>query len=233
MSTVSPTGEQQCYHSSTRLPDGRLSVIVDTGAWTNLMGENLAKAIGQRAVDHGLKPEQRKMAEPLNIQGVGGYQKCEWQVTCPVAVPDGQGTSALHRFSAPVVRQSGSNLPGLLGLKSMEEHRAVIDITRKMLIFPGPGDVEIKLPPGSIEIQLEKAPSGHLVIPVDSYGNLAKRKGGLQNPTLELHASIGQSEPFARNCSASASARQGGADDKDKTPPAPPLSAEEEETPQL
>jgi hypothetical protein len=197
------------------------------------MGENLAKAIGQRAVNHGLRPEQRKMSEPLNIQGVGGHQKCEWQVTCPVAVPDGNGTSALHRFSAPVVRQNGSNLPGLLGLKSMEEHRAVIDITRKMLIFPGPGDVEIKLPPGSIEIQLEKAPSGHLVIPVDSYENLVKRKGGLQNPTLELHASVGQPEVSARQCGADALARSCGASSKEQTSSAPQLSAKGAEPPQL
>jgi hypothetical protein len=197
------------------------------------MGENLAKAIGQRAVDHGLRPEQRKMSEPLNIQGVGGHQKCEWQVTCPVAVLDGNGTSALHRFSAPVVRQSGSNLPGLLGLKSMEEHRAVIDINKKMLIFPGPGEVEIKLPPGSIEIQLEKAPSGHLVIPVDSYENLVKRKGGLQNPILELHASVGQPEGSARQCGADTLARSCGASNKEQTSSAPQVSAEGADPPQL
>ena len=41
--------EEHVYHSTTQLPDGRLSFIVDPGAWTNLMGKNLAHALASRA----------------------------------------------------------------------------------------------------------------------------------------------------------------------------------------
>ena len=44
------------YHSTTQLPDGRLSVIIGPGAWTNLMGENLARKLSQRAMACGHKP---------------------------------------------------------------------------------------------------------------------------------------------------------------------------------
>ena len=38
------------YHSMTNLPDGRLSIIVDPGAWTNLIGANLARKLVTRAL---------------------------------------------------------------------------------------------------------------------------------------------------------------------------------------
>ena len=44
------------YHASTQLPDGKLSMIVDPGAWTNFMGVNLARKLAERAVKHGHKP---------------------------------------------------------------------------------------------------------------------------------------------------------------------------------
>ena len=44
------------------------------------------------------------------------------------------------------------------------------------------------LPPRSIEVPLEKAPSGHLVIPVDDYAPAKSNKGGLSDTTLQLAA---------------------------------------------
>ena len=55
-----------------------------------------------------------------------------------------------------------------------------------MLIFPGPGDVEITLPPGSVRIPLEKAPSGHLVMVIDEYQNLSSQTGGVQSKVTHL-----------------------------------------------
>ena len=63
----------------------------------------------------------------------------------------------------------GSGLPGLLGLRTLEHERAILDTGNHELIFPGPGRVKIELPPGSTRIPLHKAPSGHLVMVVDDY----------------------------------------------------------------
>ena len=66
----------QAFHALTQLL-GQLSMIVDIGAWTNLMGANLARKLAQRAIDCGYKPRQTRIERPLNIHGVGsGAQQC-------------------------------------------------------------------------------------------------------------------------------------------------------------
>ena len=55
-----------------------------------------------------------------------------------------------------------------------------------MLIFPGPGDVEISLPPGSLRVPLEKAPSGHLVMVIDEYQKLIAHTGGVAGKVTHL-----------------------------------------------
>ena len=56
--------------------------------------------------------------------------------------------------------------------------------------FPGKGDIEIVLPPGSLEVPLHKAPSGHLVMVIDEYEQVAHKAGGLPAPCMQLHASV-------------------------------------------
>ena len=183
-----PTAASACYHASTQL-DNRLSMIVDIGAWTNLMGERLSRALAARAMSQGYTPTQERMTTPLQIQGVGdGTQECRWQISCPIAVPYADGRARLHRVTAPVVTGTGANLPGLLGLKSLEQERSIIDIGNKMLYFPGPGDVRLELPPGTAAVPLVKAPSGHLVVVIDSYEAVDARRGGVPEASLQLHA---------------------------------------------
>jgi hypothetical protein len=86
------------------------------------------------------------------------------------------------------VEGNGEDLPGLLGLRSLETDRAILDMGNKKLYFPGPGEVKIELPPGSIEVPLEKAPSGHLVMPIDDYEKIVKRTGGTPETSLQLNA---------------------------------------------
>ena len=77
--------ESLAYHSMTSLPDGRLSIIVDPRAWTNLMGADLARLLVARAIKMGYKPQQLPM-ETLNVQGVGnGTQQCKFKLECPIA----------------------------------------------------------------------------------------------------------------------------------------------------
>ena len=177
------------YHTATQLPDGRLSILIDPGAWTNLMGANLARKLAQRALRQGLKPTQEEMPNPLTVSGVGsGSQRCQYKMVCPIAVPHEGSEARLHHFDTPIVEGSGSNLPGLLGLRSLEEQRAVLDMGNRKLYLPGPGEIEVVLPPGSISIPLEKAPSGHLVMPVDAFEKLAKKESGLPERTVQLHS---------------------------------------------
>ena len=163
-------------------------MIVDIGAWTNLMGENLCRELTRRAMTQGYQPSQSKMAGGLTIQGVGnGTQECRWQVTCPIAVPYEDGQSRLHKITAPIVGGTGAHLPGLLGLRSLEHERSIIDTGIRMLHFLCKGEAKIELPPGSAAIPLRKAPSGHLVIEIDDYEALKPHKGGVPDASLQLH----------------------------------------------
>ena len=106
---VSPT-----YHASTQLPSGRLSLIVDPGAWTNLMGKLLARRLIQRAVAAGHKPTQEKIPA-IHVAGVGkGQQQCDWKVECPITITNSSNQTSLHRISTPIVEgPGGEELPGL------------------------------------------------------------------------------------------------------------------------
>ena len=55
----------------------------------------------------------------------------------------------------------------------------MLDMDKAQLIFPGPGDIQYNRPPGSTIVALEVAPSGHLVMVTDAYGQLPKNAGGL------------------------------------------------------
>ena len=190
-----PDTTQVYSHSATQLPN-KLSVIVDCGAWTNLIGESLARRVAERSARAGHQTKSSKMDQPLSIQGVGdGSQRCTWQCTCPVAVPHADGTTGAGTFTAPIVRGAGHNLPALLGLRSLEQQRAIIDTAGRTLILPGPGDVEISLPPGSVRVPLEKAPSGHLVMVIDDYENLTPSRGGLASRQTHFLAETGPADP--------------------------------------
>ena len=68
-----------------------------------------------------------------------------------------------------------SDVPALLGLKSIERKNGVIDTRvdqRKMYICDNPQDIEIRIRPGARNVhvvQLEQSPSGHLLMPCTTY----------------------------------------------------------------
>ena len=103
------------------------------------------------------------------------------------------GTTQHHLLTSPIVEGTGAELPGLLGLRSLEATRAILDTGGQRLIFPGPGQLDIQLPPGSIEVPLHKAPSGHLVMVIDDYEHAVKKAGGMEEAGLQLHATAATS----------------------------------------
>eukprot|EP00974_Lingulodinium_polyedra_P053342 5124397-Lingulodinium_polyedra.AAC.1 len=68
-------------------------------------------------------PSQARLETPLNVLGVGnGAQQCNWKSQLPIALPRGDGSASLEKYSAPTV--PNSQIPGLLGLQSMMAKRA-------------------------------------------------------------------------------------------------------------
>ena len=150
------------------------------------------------------------MKRPMSIQGVGeGSQKCEWTATIPAAVrtavpptalsnttgePTDIGTR-LMKFEAPVVEGSGTDLPGLIGLLSIEGKRGVIETgAPQFMTFPGPGGYKIDWAPGAIHLPLTKAPSGHLCVITDRYDELESQTGGVVAREVSLLSELSELE---------------------------------------
>ena len=146
----------------------------------------------------GYEPTERRLDKRLEIMGVGnGTQYCDWEMRIPLAVPtaspDGRLTGDAREvtFEAPVVEGTGTSLPLILGLKSMQEKGGVLELDQSARIFtiPGPGGYKIEWAPGAIHIPLTPAMSSHLMIPCDKYKDV-RHKGGLPAKEISLHATL-------------------------------------------
>ena len=86
-------------------------------------------------------------------------------------------------------------LPGLLGLASLENRRAILDLVNHELHFLGPGDFNLEqaLPSGTESFKLKRAPSGHLLLPCNHFKAYDKQQVNgsftLDQTPLNLHAS--------------------------------------------
>ena len=184
-------GSEQMFHASTRLTDGRHGLLVDPGAWNNLAGEKWIKEVARKAIEHGHHPKQNRMKQPVTVQGVGqGTNSANWEIQMPIAVRDSDGNTKLHEFRTPSVGEGGYELPALLGLESMSKNRAVLEMTdgQEYLTYPGPGGYKIEWSPGTRRYKLERAPSGHLILPCDAFSQLTVVAGGVRETTEQWHA---------------------------------------------
>jgi len=148
----------------------------------------------------------------MTVQGVGdGAPECNWTATLPISImtnpsgniDDPDRKAAKHYYEAPILEgKQGQHCPGLLGLRSLQANKTVLqlDADKRMCTFPGPGGYEIKWAPGAVHIQMESAPSGHYVIPVDSYSELTETKG-LPEKTVTLTAYDDGNNGSSSSCS--------------------------------
>ena len=178
------------YLVKTQLPDGRMAIIVDPGAWTNLCGGKWARECAHRAHRHNREPKQEKLARPLEVAGVGrGTQTAIWATKMPIAVVNKEGNYVEQIFEVPTLEgEDGADVPALLGLRSMRAKDAVLEMAsgQECLTFPGPGGYKIEWSPGTVQLPLEVAPSGHYVIPCDAYSKLTRQQGGVAEERIVL-----------------------------------------------
>ena len=131
----------------------------------------MARELATDAIANGATVTTEKLDKPFVIGGVGnGTQSCHFRLNIDLAVPTTNGSATTFNWKPPIVEGTGSGLPGLLGLNSLEENRAIIDVGNKKMIYPGPGEVTYNLPPGSIEMPLQKnSHGGRLCLTVNEY----------------------------------------------------------------
>ena len=176
--SASSTPVHQAYHTSVRLADGRVGLLVDPGSYGNLVGEEWLASAASRMQK---VPRIVQRESPLQVGGVGrGAQQCKVDCNLPIMLTRQDGSMAGGTFTSPVVSQSGC--PALLGLRSLQDNRAILDCQRKLLHFPAEGEVTLVMPPGSETYQLEAAESGHLLLPCDAFSRTTA-----QQPLGEHH----------------------------------------------
>ena len=161
-SNESPMTGVQSFHARTRI-GGRVGLLVDPGAHDNLIGgATLHDMAQQLKVD----VSERKLNNVLSVSGVG--KSTQEAATCGsvrCSFKNFDGEQVAGSYTAPVIPQS--TLPPLLGLKSLQAKKAILDTHARKLIIPGPGGVEYRLSPGTLVHQLEMSDSGHLILPLD------------------------------------------------------------------
>jgi hypothetical protein len=135
--------------------------------------------VAATAIEHKRTPVEKKRSRPLQVSGVGnGSQECKYNCTLPVALKRLDGSHTDGTVLVPTV--PNSDLPGLLGLQTLRDQRAIIDFNSLQLHFLGPGPVDLtqSLPAGTESYQCELAPSGHLVLPCSEFAGVDREERG-------------------------------------------------------
>lgn len=158
-----------------------------TGSLANLVGSEWVREVQTTLNDQGITTETKARTQPLRVGGVGkGSQSCHEEVTIPLAMARHDGSVKGGTFSAPVI--SGSSAPALLGLRSLTEHRAILDLVSNQIHLLGPGEARLELPEGSETFNLERAPTGHLMLPFQQYAKLTDQAQGVRHLFTESEA---------------------------------------------
>ena len=156
----------------TMLPAGN-SMLVDLGSRINLIGRETSEEFVAAAHQNGLKNNLTDRPKPLLVNGVGqGSAPCHQVLETHVSVKYGNTSkSQIVSYHANVADGCGSRLPAILGLDSMTEKDAVLILRdgKRCMAFPGKNGYKIEWSPGTKLLPLETSPSGHLVIPCDSF----------------------------------------------------------------
>ena len=168
------------YHSTVRCDDGQLGLLVDPGSYGNLAGSGWVEEVEKTLQSQGKTASRETRSAPLRVGGVGkGSQNCREDVVIPLAIPRSDGTVKGGTYSAPVIE--GSNAPALLGLKSLTQHRAVLDLVSNQLHLLGPGESRFELAEGTETFNLTRAATGHLLLPFQEFSRLASGSQGVRH----------------------------------------------------
>ncbi len=151
---------------------GRNSMLVDLGSRINIIGLNTEREFAAKAAEYGHKTTYRKRSSVLKVNGVGvGHAPCLIEATLPLALQYKDEPIKLESYKTNIATGSGQDLPAILGSISMQDKDAVLILRKgkEFMAFPGPGGYKIEWSPGTRLLPMEAAPSGHLVIPCDSF----------------------------------------------------------------
>eukprot|EP00435_Cladocopium_sp_Y103_P070385 s66_g35.t1 len=185
--SVANTSHVNNFHSlRTCNSSGLVGLLVDPGAHDNLAGEATMRRLEQQLESRAV---MKRLDHPLSVSGVGkSSQQADRALSVEFQLSNTENNTTRCSYTAPVI--PNSEFPPLLGLRSLQSKRAVLDTHGKLLILPGPGGLEIKCSPGSQILQLEASESGHLLLPMQPLPEKERGRSGastiLENQRLDF-----------------------------------------------
>ena len=170
----------QAWHQSTILGPEEEGLLVDPGAHDNVVGEKRVRRQEQFAKKSGRRVIRRPLKRRIGIQGVGDKApEAKHLVEVPGAFRcsiDQQHVDHDGIFTAPEIPDS--DIPFLLGRRSLKGLRAVLDMVNEKLYLMSSSQFHIEAPPGSIVIPLQESRSGHSMIPFSRFTSSFKQPTG-------------------------------------------------------
>eukprot|EP00975_Prorocentrum_lima_P043468 9126222-Prorocentrum_lima.AAC.1 len=127
-----PGQESGVYHTQTRLPGYREGLLIDIGAFDNLMGDHWLKSVTKYATNAGHKTFVEDQPGLNSVSGVGGSSNA---VRTKATLPIGVSELGNLLFRGSVL--DNSDVPALLGLRTIANLHGIIDTRmsqRKMYI---------------------------------------------------------------------------------------------------
>ena len=117
--------------SKIKLPNGRLSMLVELVLRTNIMEGSTEKEFALEAEPPGQQTTYEQRKHRLNVNGVDtGSALCDEEANMPIAIKFEDEAAVVDMYSANVATGSGSDLPAMFGLQSMQNKGAVILLRR-------------------------------------------------------------------------------------------------------
>ena len=161
---LSEMSAREAYHLRTRLGGDRVGLLVDPRPLNNLVGSRTADRMVQML---GVPSRTLRMDKALQVEGVGkSAQSASTARKMALRLCTDEGTAVNGSYTAPVI--ADSDLPPLLGLKSLRNFGAILDMSKNQLILPGPASCTITRSPGTQVFDLKLSSSGHLILPIDA-----------------------------------------------------------------
>ena len=148
-------------------------LLIDTGSPNDLMGEEFHKDITRICRIRGVTaPQKRKRNVPLRVGGIGnGSQQADVDAKFSIGINQRfdkhSSCPKFAEFAGPVLPQT--DVPGIIGQRSLRENRVILDCYNLRMYTIGPGSAKTELPPGSEMYDLQESKEGHLMLPCDQF----------------------------------------------------------------
>ena len=160
----------QSFLAAVRLEeeDGE-SLLIDTGAYHGLAGQDWFDSHSERVRKAGLAHLIEEKPTSVVVSGVGkDSEQCKVIQSVPGATVDGE----LLTFEAPKI--PNSTVPALCGMQTLDEQNmAVVPWSNQLVRVPKGKEHEIIWPQGTTFVQCKRAKTGHMMLPIGHFDKLS------------------------------------------------------------